>query len=464
MPVTTSRPLTSLRSVRGIRWRAITTRTLRSRRALVVAFVALHLAFLAWLLPLMLAGAVDGDLPLYREWAMHALDHGVWVGVDADWVYPVGALLPVVLPAVFGAAAYQLVWFLLLTAANGISLWVLTDAGRRRSAYPAAWWWLAILLILSPVALLRLEGFTGPMVIVALVLLGTRPRLASALLAAAAWIKVWPAAVLLAALIASGRRRIIAISAGLTSLSILAIAVAAGGLWHVASFLTTQGSRHLQLESVLGTPWLWMAIAHVPGAEVYQDWALETREVSGPGDIWIMENGTGVMLAAVAVIAVLIGWAHRRRGASDADMRLFLTGALALATAFIVFDKVGSPQYMLWLAPIVVVGIAQLGRAWRVPTVLLTAIAVATTLVFPLFYLQLIDLDPGAATVLGVRNLLLVVLLGWTVRELWRLGRDGGGTSAADAAVGFTRTGRSGLVGGTARPDRPSRGASTPSR
>ena len=262
----------------------------------------------------MLTGAVDGDLPLYRQWAMHAVDHGVWVGIDADWVYPIGALLPVVLPAAFGAAAYQLVWFLLLTAANGVSLWVLTDGGRRRSAYPAAWWWLAILLILSPVALLRLEGFTGPMVIVALVLLGTRPRLASALLAAAAWIKVWPAAVLLAALIASGRRRIIAISAGLTSLGILAIAVAAGGLWHVTSFLTTQGSRHLQLESVLGTPWLWMAIAHVPGAEVYQDWALETREVSGPGDIWIMENGTGVMLAAVAVIAVLIGWAHRRRG------------------------------------------------------------------------------------------------------------------------------------------------------
>lgn len=431
MPATTLRLADLLDSARGIRWRMLGRRVLRSRRALILAFVALHLAFLAWLLPLMLAGVVEGDLPLYRQWAMHAIDHGVWAGIDYDWVYPVGALLPVVLPGIFGAASYQLVWFVLLTAANGVSLWVLTDAGRRRSAYPAAWWWLAMLLLLSPVALLRLEGFTGPMVIVALVLLGTRPRLASALLAAAAWIKVWPAAVLLAAVIASGRRRVIAISAALTSFVVVGVAVAAGGLSHVTSFLTTQGSRHLQLESVLGTPWVWMAIRHVRGAEIYQDWALETREVSGPGDIWIMENATGLMLAAVAVIAVLIGWAHRRQSAAGAVFgpvgaganRLLLTGALALATAFIVFDKVGSPQYMLWLAPIVVVGLARLGRTWRVPAILLTIIAAATTAVFPLFYLELIDLNPWAATVLGVRNLLLVVLLGWTVRELWRLGR-----------------------------------------
>ncbi|TFV98397.1 glycosyltransferase 87 family protein [Leifsonia flava] len=456
MPATALRPTGLLRSARGIRWRMLARRLLRSRRALVIAFVALHLAFLAWLLPLMLAGGVAGDLPLYRQWAMHVMDHGVWVGIDSDWVYPVGALLPVVLPAIFGAGAYQLVWFLLLTAANGVSLWVLTDAGRRRSAYPAAWWWLGILLLLSPVALLRLEGFTGPMVIVALVLLGTRPRLAAALLAAAAWIKVWPAAVLLAAVISSGRRRVIAIWACLTSLAIVGVAVAAGGLWHVTSFLTTQGSRHLQLESVLGTPWLWMAIAHVPGAEVYQDWALETREVSGPGDIWIMENGTGVMLAAVAVIAVLIGWAQRRRGAAG-DPRLLLTGALALATAFIVFDKVGSPQYMLWLAPIVVVGIAQLGRAWRVPAILLTVIAAATTLVFPLFYLELIELSPWAASVLGARNLLLVVLLGWTVRELWRLGREGGTDAGlSDAAPHVRRPVEARATGAT--------GASTPSR
>ncbi|KQX05026.1 hypothetical protein ASC59_12375 [Leifsonia sp. Root1293] len=428
----------------------------------MIAFVLLHLAFLAWLLPLMLAGAVAGDLPLYRQWAMHVVDHGVWVGIDSDWVYPVGALVPVVLPAVFGAGPYQLVWFLLLTAANGVSLWVLTDAGRRRSAYPAAWWWLGVLLLLSPVALLRLEGFTGPMVIVALVLLGTRPRLAAALLSAAAWIKVWPAAVVLAAVISSGRRRVIAISAALTSLVIVATAVAAGGITHVASFLTTQGSRHLQLESVLGTPWLWMAIAHVPGAEVYQDWALETREVSGPGDIWILENGTGVMLVAVAAIAVVIGWAHQRSRPAG-ETRLLLTGALALATAFIVFDKVGSPQYMLWLAPIVVVGIAQLGRAWRVPAVLLTVIAAATTLVFPLFYLELIDLDPWAASVLGVRNLLLVVLLGWTVRELWRIGRAGGVTEAgvAEARVTEPRVARprldatrTGRVTGGSRPSR----------
>ena len=352
---------------RGTRLAAV-ARSLQSRRALGIAFVALHLAFLAWLFPLMVSGGVEGDLPLYREWAMGALNAGIWPGIDTNWVYPVGALVPIVLPAVFGPAAYQLTWFLLLTVANGISLWVLTDGGRRRSAYPAAWWWLAMLFLLSPVALLRLESFTSPLVIIALVLLASRPVLSGMLLTAAAWIKVWPAAIILAAVIASVRRRSIALAAALSSLAIVAAAVTAGGLWHVTSFLGMQGSRGLQLEAPLSTPWVWMAVAHLPGAEIYQNWALETREVSGPGDTWIIENSTGLMLAAVVVIGVVIVWARwRTTDAADGGHRLVLTGALALATAFVVFNKVGSPQYMLWLAPIAVVGIATRGRGWRTP-------------------------------------------------------------------------------------------------
>ena len=86
-----------------------------------------------------------------------------------------------------------------------------------------------------------------------------------------------------------------------------------------------------------------------------------------------------------------------------------------------VFNKVGSPQYMLWLAPIVVGGLANGWRTWRLPATLMAIIAVATTVVFPLFYMPLIAGDPAAATVLGIRNLLLVVLLGWAVWEIVRV-------------------------------------------
>ncbi|MET0726114.1 MAG: glycosyltransferase 87 family protein, partial [Leifsonia sp.] len=256
MATTTDSPALPRRAER----RAAILVRLQTRRALITGFVALHAAFLIWLFPLMVAGGAEGDLPLYRKWAMSALETGLWPGIDTDWVYPAGALVPVVLPAVFGAAAYQFVWFLLVTAANAASLWVLTDGGRRRTAFRAAWWWLAMLLVLSPVALLRLESFTTPLVIAALVILATRPVLASALLTVATWIKIWPAAVLLAAVIASARRRSIAVVAAVTSLVIVVAAVAAGGLWHVTGFLSMQDGRGLQLEAPLSTPWVWMAI------------------------------------------------------------------------------------------------------------------------------------------------------------------------------------------------------------
>ena len=67
---------------------------------------------------------------------------------------------------------------------------------------------------------------------------------------------------------------------------------------------------------------------------------------------------TWLMPIAFAVILVLL-WRARRRALTEgtltplAEQRLILRGAFALTAALIVFNKVGSPQYMLWLAPIV---------------------------------------------------------------------------------------------------------------
>jgi hypothetical protein len=89
-----------------------------------------------------------------------------------------------------------------------------------------------------------------------------------------------------------------------------------------------------------------------------------------------------------------------------------------------VFNKVGSPQFMVWLAPAVAVGLAHSWREWRVPATMLIAIAVATYFVYPLFYDALSHNDPVMALVLTIRNLLLVVLFGWSVRRLYLLGRQ----------------------------------------
>jgi hypothetical protein len=411
----------------------------RRPRAIWWTFAALHAAVFVALGPLMLRGGAEGDLPLYRSWATGALSEGRWPVMDFAWVYPAGALLPVVLPNVLGESLYQVVWLVLVTAANAASLWLLTDRGRRTVDAPAAWWWLLVLFLLSPVAFLRLEAFSAPAVVAALLLLGTRPRVAGALLAAATWVKVWPAAVVAAVVVASrGRAPVVRACLGVTLVVVGAVALG-GGLSTVDSFVTTQSDRALQLEAPLATPWLWMAMLGVRGASVYENVGLATREVMGPGDTWAVHGSTqamGVVLVLLAgLLAVAVagraraGQAHGRpvrgdratggpaRGAAH-EPRLVLLGALTLTITLIVFNKVGSPQYVLWIAPVVAVGLWADPVAFRTPARIVAWAAGLTTLVFPVLYLALIDLQPVAVLVLGARNALLVALFAWCVLRL----------------------------------------------
>jgi hypothetical protein len=405
-------------------------RWLRRPRTLMFGFAGLHLLFLVALLPTILTGRVLGDLPLYRVWAEQALVNGVWQGIDVAWVYPIGAIVPIVLADVAGPLLYQLLWFLMTTGLNAAAIGILTDWGRNRAGYKAAWFWLVFSLLLSPVGLLRLEGLSAPLVIMGLVLLARRPVVAGALLAAATWIKVWPAAVILAIMAASRRRVSVLVTGAVLTAGITVAVWAAGGLRHLSGFVTEQTDRALQLEAPVTTPWVWLATLGQPGTSIYQNHEIATREVSGPGAGVAAAAMTPLMFVALAGIFVLLLVALRRRGESA---QLVLGGALALVTTFVVLNKVGSPQYMLWIAPVVTVGILHDWARWRVAAYLTLAIGGLTTLVFPIFYLPLVHGDVGAVLLLTLRNGLLVVLLGWSVLALWRTARVG---SRASVPVG----------------------------
>ncbi|UPO78568.1 glycosyltransferase 87 family protein [Arthrobacter sp. Helios] len=387
-----------------------------------ISFGVLHLLFFALLSPLIFTGEVLSDIQFYRQWAFEGLDGGQWQGISTAWVYPIGALAPMLLAAVFGYGAYQFAWFLIFAGLNAAALAVLTGK-RTRQRFAAAYWWMGITALLGPVAVGRVDGLTVPLVIIGMLLLAKRPVAASALLAAATWIKVWPAAVILAVLAVSRRRLTVLVTGAAVSAAVAVVVAASGGLRYLLSFVGAQGDRGMQLEAPFTTPGLWQAILGRSGAYIFEDTVINTREVRGAWGEPVAALMTPLLAVAAVAVVVLLLWAHRR--GADAGS-LLAAGSLALVGAFIVFNKVGSPQFMLWLGAVTAVGVAWEGRSWRLPALMMIPVAALTTLVYPMFYAALYDdLNAGVAAMLTVRNLLVMALFVWAVIRIVQLARNG---------------------------------------
>lgn len=392
---------------------------MRSRSLLAAGFVAVH-AWIAWTGAVRLPLQAFYDLELYRWWMWQGFNQGTWPVLDGDWVYPAAAVLPMLLPGLVDAndtRVYMLAWCALVTVldalAIGIVLW------RRPTASLAGpWWWLAFLATLGPVAMGRLDAVVAPIVVVALVAAVRRPAVATALLTFGAWVKVAPGALLLAVVVAARRPwRDVVLPGALVCVVVLGAVAAGGGLGHAGSFLTEQGNRGLQIESVGATPWVLVALTS-PSVERRLNEALVTYEVHGPGTQAAADALGLALVLALAGAAALLWWVRRRAGEALAAEALVVRGALLIVTCLIVFNKVGSPQFIGWLAPPVAVALALRLRGWVPTAAIVLGIAGLTQVVFPTLYNPLLLGHVGATLALVTRNVLLVALLVVTVRAV----------------------------------------------
>ena len=186
-----------------------------------VAFAAVNV-WTAWL-NFSAANQPLGDVNgIYWRWVSQILSGQDIPGITAPWVYPVAALAPLLLAALPGMATYPQNWLVMIALLNALAFFFLVGGWRRpvRRLW-AAWWWIAFIVCLGPITLGRLDSVTAPLAVLGLMFLLTRPRLAAVVLALATWIKVWPAALLLAAVALMRRRWTIVISAALASAATL---------------------------------------------------------------------------------------------------------------------------------------------------------------------------------------------------------------------------------------------------
>ena len=408
------------------------------------AFVVVH-ALLGWIC-LGMPGTGIGDyalgLPLgdvtlvYRPWIEQALGGYGVPGLTEPWVYPIAALLPMLAAMAAGPAHYGIAWLVLVILLNAAAFALLLGRGNSPRRRTAGWWWIAFTAALGPIAVARIDAITVPLAIVALLLMAQHPRIGGTLLALATWIKVWPAAIIGALLIASTRRWVVLATGLATSALLAGVVVGSGGGAYLFSFVTEQTGRGLQVEAPVATPYLWLAASGVESSVIYYSTEILTFQVAGPSVDTVAAVMTPLLVGAVAV-TLFLGARVVRSGAPF--VRVLPPLVLALVVTLQLFQKVGSPQFVTWLVAPIVLGIVWRGSRYRVPAGMALGIAALTHLVYPYLYVRLLAADPVLVAVLTARNVGYVVLLCWALHAVATAGRRSGvdrnGSRSTDGAT-----------------------------
>ncbi len=326
------------------------------------------------------------DIPTYQGYGDPIVHHGQVPYRDFAVAYPPAALPVFVLPSLVGDYATT---FSLLMAACGVGV-IFIVGSLRRAALP----FLAISpLLIGTLAFLRFDFWPDLLVAGAVVcLVRDRDRLGWALLGVAVAAKLWPLALVTLALTWTWRRgRDNAELAGVATAAAWFVPfaiIAPHGLW---ATLREQADRPLQIESLGGA---FVRTFSNPKL----DFSHGSQNVAGYG--WL-----ATLLVLATALSLIALWFAFARGTID-DAR-FVRYCAAVTCAVIAFGKVLSPQYVIWLLPLVPL---VRGRRGYAATAVLGATLLLTQGYFPWHYWPYVY-DGKRAGIVLARDLSLVLLL-----------------------------------------------------
>ncbi|HST26404.1 MAG TPA: glycosyltransferase 87 family protein [Gaiellaceae bacterium] len=354
-------------------------------------------------------GMVAGHVP-YRDFTVE---------------YPPAALPTFVIPsAVLGRGAssssYDRVFGFLMAVCGAAAVALVAVTLVRDRAGPArlaAGCALAALapLALGSVLLTRFDLWPAALVAAALAaLVSGRDRLALGALALGIAAKIYPLVLLPIFLAWIWRRRgrraaLEALGAGLAVVIVCVVpflALSPHGVWESS---LRQISRPLQIETLASG--VLLALHHAAGLHLTMVSSHGSQNLAGS-----LPDALATMQTVLEALAVLGVWIWFARGPADTS-RLFRACAAAVC-AFVVFGKVLSPQYLIWLVPLVAL---VRGRRGLAAGGVLVACLVLTQVWFPYRYWRLVfHFDTAASWLVLVRDLGLVGLLAvllWPVRR-----------------------------------------------
>ena len=367
------------------------------------------------------------EMTLFEQWGpAFARGEGAVPLKDGPWEYPAAAAVLIAAPSLLRGAPYVLGFVAQMALFDLAVLFLLAFFGLRRGTLAGAWWWVAAVPLLGPVALGRFD--VVPVLFAAggmLAASAAAPLTAGVLLGTGAVVKLWPA--LVVPLVLALHRGGVRVLAGGVAVGLLVLALLArsGALDQTFSFLRYQQERGLEVESLPALPLMLARVRGEPGITVFFDFG--SYQVDGPGAEALLRV-SDVGLPAVLVLVAILTW-RARRGDADRGQAVAVL-ALVLMTGFLLFDKVLSAQYPLWLAGLLAVALCWPRSPLRACVLPLAGVLVLTQAVYPMTFQDLLAGEPAPVYVLLLRDLLLVVVFAQATWAACRLGRRAEGVPA----------------------------------
>lgn len=360
-------------------------------------------------------GTPMGDLTFaYQPWSEQVLSQHLLLGIAVPWVYPFPALLPILISALASPQNFTLGWLALHSLTTTLMLVGLIGFGTSRRESPsksirylAAYAFVGFTLALGPVAISRIDSFSVLVAVFACLLIAIdASRMAAIALTLAAWIKIWPIAIFAPLMFLKDRVRLVAAGAG-ASIALILVGWMLGGNASVFSFATGQFQRGIQIEAPAAMPWIWLGALGASDSGIRYNQSLLTFEVFGSGTDLVATLLSLVQLGAI-LITFGLGWLASKK---NSKKEVFAWTALTGVCDLIFFNKVGSPQFISWLAVPIILGVLLQAERWSTASVLVLALSFSTWILYPMVYDDLLSGGLLGTVVLTVRNVLELVLL-----------------------------------------------------
>jgi hypothetical protein len=358
------------------------------------------------------------DVPRYWMYG-EAMRHGQLPYRDFEVEYPPGALIAFGLPALFGASyrAYR-ISFEILMGTCGLGLIVATalaQARLSRHIVSAPLFVGAATLALGPITLGHFDLMPAFFVSAGLAaLLWKRPRLSGALIGMAIATKIYAVVLVPLAVIwlwrKHGGRQVLQWSAAtvvVIAVCFLPFVIASPGA--VYSSVKGQALRPLQLESSAAVALLAAhQLISAPVGIVF------SHSSAGLGGTSASLAATATVIAELVLLALIWITFVLRRELGDRDLAQSFAAAVLV---FVTLGKVFSPQFLLWVVPLV----ALLGGTLALAGPAIVAIAVVLTrLYFPGRWRSVLRQEATSTWLLITRDVVLLALLAWLGASLVR--------------------------------------------